>query len=156
MKNVNQENAALSSSIIRTDKASEPLGPYPHARRAGNLLFLSGFGPRRRGSPIIPGLVLDGAGNVVSHDIEAEMRSTFENVTTVLAAAGATWDNIIDCAVYLTNMREDWATYNRVYAEYFPPGPNQPTRTTVEVSRLPQGGDGPIHFEIKIIASVAS
>lgn len=139
---------------IRTNLASDPLGPYPHARRVGTLLFLSGMGPRRRGSKIIPGLVLDNIGNVVSHDIEAEMRSTFDNVLTVLEAAGSSWEGIVDCAVYLTDMKRDWSTYNKIYGEYFPAGPHQPTRTTVEVSRLPQGGDGPIHFELKVIATV--
>ena len=144
----------MSSPSVRSNKAAEPVGPYPHARRVGSLLFISGMGPRKRGSALIPGLVLDSAGKVVSHDIEAEMRSCFENVRIVLEEAGSAWANIVDCQVFLTDMQRDWTTYNRVYAEFFPTGPSQPTRTTVEVSRLPQGGDGPIHFEIKVIATV--
>lgn len=142
------------ADIIRSEKSAEPVGPYPHARRVGNLLFLSGIGPRKRGTKVIPGLVLDGEGRVVSHDIEAEMRSAFENIRIILEECGASWKNIVDCTVFLTDMQKDWATYNRIYGEFFPPGEFQPCRTTVEISRLPQGGDGPIHFEIKVIAAV--
>lgn len=140
------------SDVVRSKSAAEPVGPYPHARRAGGLLFLSGVGPRKRGTTIIPGLKLNDAGEEISHDIEAEMRSCFENVRLVLAEAGLNWAEIIDVHVFLTDMENDWAVYNRVYGEFFPPGPSQPCRTTVEVSRLPQGGDGPIHFEIKVVA----
>jgi 2-aminomuconate deaminase len=101
---------------------------------------------------VIPGLVLDDQGREVSHDIEAEMRSCFDNVKSILEDCGATWDDIIDVTVFLTAMRADWAVYNRVYGEFFPPGPSQPCRTTVEIAGLPQGGDGPIHFEIKVVA----
>jgi 2-aminomuconate deaminase len=142
------------SEAIRSKRAAEPVGPYPHARRAGNLLYLSGVGPRKKGTTIIPGLVLDAAGNEVSHDIEAEIRSTFENIRIVLEEAGSRWEDIVDVQVFLTDMKNDWQTYNRVYGEFFPPGPNQPCRTTVEISRLPQGGDGPIHFEAKVVAHV--
>lgn len=134
--------------------AAEPLGPYPHARRVGDLLFLSGIGPRKRGSKDIPGAVVDAAGSLVDYSIEAEMRSCFENIRTILGEAHSRWENIIDVQVFLTDMKRDWPTYNRVYAEFFPPGPYQPTRTTVEVSALPTGGNTPIHFEIKIIAKV--
>lgn len=144
----------MPDSTIRSITAAEPVGPYPHARRHGNLIFLSGVGPRKRGSAIIPGLVLDQTGNVLSHDIEAEMRSTFENIRIVLQEAGSRWEDIIDVQVFLTDMQRDWAAYNRVYAEFFPPGPHQPCRTTVEISRLPQGGNGPIHFEVKVIAGI--
>lgn len=140
------------SDAVRSNRAAEPVGPYPHARRSGGLLFLSGVGPRRRGSRVIPGLVLDAEGREVSHDIEAEMRSCFDNVKAVLEDCGATWADIIDVTVFLTAMKADWAVYNRVYGEYFPPGPSQPCRTTVEIAGLPQGGDGPIHFEIKVVA----
>ncbi|MEY3230416.1 MAG: hypothetical protein RL689_505 [Planctomycetota bacterium] len=140
------------SDAVRSNRAAEPVGPYPHARRAGGLLFLSGVGPRRRGSRVIPGLVLDAQGGEVSHDIEAEMRSCFDNVKAILEECGATWDDIIDVTVFLTAMKADWAVYNRVYGEFFPPGPSQPCRTTVEIAGLPQGGDGPIHFEIKVVA----
>ena len=139
---------------IDSVKAAEPVGAYPHARRVGNLLFLSGVGPRRRGSKAIPGVTLDAAGNTVSYDIEAQVRACFENVRATLEDAGSSWDRIVDVQVYLTDLKRDFAAYNRVYAEYFPPGPNQPTRTTVEVGALPQGGDAPIAFEVKIIATV--
>lgn len=142
------------SDAVRSGRAAEPVGAYPHARRVGNLLFLSGVGPRKRGSRVIPGLVLDAAGNEVSHDIEAEMRSCFENVRIVLEEAGSSWDRIVDVTVYLTAMEKDWLVYNRVYAEFFPAGATQPCRTTLGITRLPQGGDGPIHFEVKIVATV--
>lgn len=142
-------------TTIRSTTAAEPLGPYAHARRAGNLLFLSGIGPRRRGSRDIPGSVVDASGNLVDYSIEAEMRSCFDNIRTILEEAGTRWENIVDVQVFLTDMRRDWKEYNRVYAEFFPPGaPNLPTRTTVEVSALPTGGNTPIHFEIKLVATV--
>ncbi|NUQ67243.1 MAG: RidA family protein [Phycisphaerales bacterium] len=144
----------MSQGIIRSDTAAEPLGPYPHARRAGSLLFLSGIGPRQRGSKDIPGAVVAADGTLTTYSIEAEMRSCFENIRTVLAEAGSRWENIVDVQVFLTDMKRDWKDYNRVYAEFFPPGPSQPTRTTVEVSALPTGGNSPIHFEIKIVATL--
>ena len=141
------------SNRIDAPAAAEPVGPYPHARRVGSLLFLSGVGPRKRGSRDVPGAQLDAAGNLVGWDIAEEMRSCFENIRAILAAAGSRWENIVDVTVFLTHMDRDWATYNRVYAEHFPPGPSQPCRTTVEVSRLPTGGNTPIHFEIKVVAT---
>lgn len=141
-------------STIRSDKAAEPVGPYPHARRVGNMLFLSGVGPRTRGSKVIPGSKVDATGNLVDYDFEAEMRSCFANIQSILEEAGSSWEKIVDVQSFLTNMKRDWATYNRVYAEFFPAGPNQPTRTTIEVSALPTGGNTPIHFEIKVIATV--
>jgi 2-aminomuconate deaminase len=148
------ERTTQGSESVRSMRAAEPVGPYPHSRRAGDLLFISGMGPRKRGTSVIPGLTLDRAGNVIDYDIEAEMRSTFENVRIVLEESGGSWGDIVDCLVFLIDMKRDWATYNRVYGEYFPPGPDQPCRTTVEISRLPQGGDGPIHFEIKCVAAL--
>ncbi len=145
-----------SNTTIRSESAAEPLGPYPHARRAGNLLFLSGIGPRKKGSKDIPGATVDAAGTLVDYSIEAEIRSCFENIRAILESAGSSWDRIIDCACYLTDMKRDWQAYNKVYGEFFPPGPSQPTRTTVEVSALPTGGNTPIHFEIKVIAAVGS
>ncbi|MCK6477221.1 MAG: RidA family protein [Phycisphaerales bacterium] len=142
------------NETIRSTTAAEPVGPYPHARRVGNLLFLSGIGPRKKGSKDIPGAVLDPAGNLADYSIEAEMRSCFENIRAVLTDAGFAWEHIVDCQCFLTNMKRDWPEYNRVYAEFFPPGPSQPTRTTVEVSALPTGGRTPIHFEIKVIAAL--
>jgi 2-aminomuconate deaminase len=141
------------SDRIDSTTAAEPVGPYPHARRVGNLLFLSGVGPRVRGTRDIPGSKLDAAGNLLDYDIEAEMRSCFENIRRILEAAGSRWENIVDVTVFLTDMKRDWATYNRVYAQHFPAGPHQPTRTTCEVSALPTGGNSPIHFEIKVIAT---
>src|SRR5689334_6400671 len=114
----------------RSVRAAEPVGAYPHARRAGNLLFLSGVGPRRRGSKDIPGVTLDPAGAMVGYDIEAQVRSCFENVRTILEEAGSSWDRIVDVLVFLTDMKRDFAAYNRLWAEYFPTGPNQPTRTS--------------------------
>lgn len=139
---------------IQSASAAEPLGPYPHARRAGNLLFLSGIGPRKKGSKDIPGAIVDASGTLTGYSIEAEIRSCFENIRAILADAGSRWENIIDCQCYLTDMKRDWKDYNRVYGEFFPPGPSQPTRTTVEVSALPTGGNTPIHFEIKVVAVV--
>lgn len=139
---------------ISSATAAEPVGPYPHARKVGNLVFLSGVGPRKRGSKDIPGAQLDASGKLIGWDIEAEMRSCFENIRTILAEAGSRWENIVDVTVFLTDMKRDWQTYNRVYGEFFPAGPNQPCRTTVEVKALPTGGNTPIHFEIKVIATV--
>lgn len=144
----------MGKMIVRSKKAAEPVGNYAHARRAGNLLFLSGVGPRRRGSNDIPGVVLDGKGRVRTYDIEAQIRSCFENVRLILADAGAAWKDIIDVTVYLTDMRRDFAEYNRVYAEYFPAGPHQPCRTTVQVGALPQAGNAPINFEVKVVAAL--
>ncbi len=143
----------MTHSRIDSQSAAEAVGPYPHARRVGDLLFLSGVGPRKRGSRDVPGAQVDAAGNLTGWDIAEEMRSCFENIRAILEAAGSRWENIVDITVFLTDMQRDWETYNRVYAEHFPPGPNQPCRTTVEVSRLPTGGNTPIHFEIKVIAT---
>ena len=141
-------------SEIRSTRAAEPVGAYPHARRVGNLLFLAGLGPRRRGSKDIPGVKLDSAGKVVDYDIEAQVRSCFENVRAVLEEAGSRWENIVDVQVFLTDMNRDFAAFNRLWAEYFPPGPTQPTRTTIEVGALPQAGNAPINFEVKVVATV--
>ncbi len=139
---------------IRSTKAAEPVGAYPHARRVGNLLFLAGLGPRRRGSKDIPGVQLDDAGRVIDYDIEAQVRACFENVRIVLEEAGSKWENIVDVLVFLTDMPRDFATFNRIWAEYFPPGPTQPTRTTIAITALPQAGNAPINFEVKVIATV--
>jgi 2-aminomuconate deaminase len=141
------------SERIDSAKAAEPVGPYPHARRVGNLLFLAGVGPRQRGSKDIPGAKVDATGALIDYDIEAEMRSCFANVKAILEECGSKWENMVDITVFLINMKRDWTTYNRVYAEFFPPGPNQPARTTCEISALPQGGNTPIHFEVKVIAT---
>ena len=133
---------------INSSKAPEPVGLYPHARRVGNLLFLSGVGPRERGTKQIPGVELNDAGKIVSYDIETQCRSVFQNVRYIVEDAGSSWDKIVDVTVYLTNMKDDFATYNRIYAEYF--AENQPCRTTVEINRLPT----PIAIELKVIATI--
>ena len=133
---------------INSSKAPEPVGAYPHARRVGNLLFLSGVGPRERGTKKIPGVELDESGNIISYDIETQCRSVFQNIKYILEDAGSSWDNIVDVQVFLTNMKDDFATYNRVYAEWFKD--NQPCRTTIEINCLPT----PIAIELKVIATI--
>jgi 2-aminomuconate deaminase len=135
---------------FESQRAAEPVGAFPHAKRVGNLLFLSGIGPRVRGSREIPGVTLGGAGNIVGYDIEMQCRAVFENVRLVLEDAGASWNDIVDVTVFLTNMKKDFATFNRIYPEYFAgPGKPNPTRTTVEVGALPT----PIAIELKVIAA---
>jgi len=140
----------VSSSSERVDsqKAPEPVGLYPHARRVGNLLFLSGVGPRERGTQRIPGVTLDAEGNITSYDIEAQCHSVFRNVRYILEDAGSSWDKLVDVTVYLTNMKQDFPTYNRLWAEYFKDHP--PCRTTLEINRLPT----PIAIELKCIATL--
>ncbi|MGH8495147.1 MAG: RidA family protein [Gammaproteobacteria bacterium] len=138
----------MSDDAVHARGAPDPVGAYPHARRVGNLLFLSGIGPRTPGSPKIPGVELDADGRVARRDIEAQCRSVFRNVRSVLEAAGASWDDLVDVTVFLTHMKEDFAIYNRVYAEHF--RGNQPCRTTVEVTSLPT----PIAIELKCIAAL--
>ena len=133
---------------IESEKAPKPVGAYPHARKVGNLLFLSGVGPRKSNSKKIPGVVIDKAGNIISHDIEAQCHSVFENVRIILEEAGSNWNNLVDVTVFLTDMYKDFETYNRIYAKYFKD--NQPCRTTVEVSSLPT----PIAIELKCIAII--
>ena len=134
---------------LKTDKAPEPVGNYPHARKVGNLLFLSGVGPRKPGTKVIPGVMVDGQGSALGHDIEIQCHSVFENVKIILEEAGSSWGNLVDVTVFLTNMKRDFETYNRIYAEYFKD--NQPCRTTVEVTSLPT----PIAIELKCIATVS-
>jgi reactive intermediate/imine deaminase len=135
-----------------SNRAPEPVGAYPHARRVGNLLFLSGIGPRKRGCKEIPGVTLNEAGDIVSYNIAAQCHSVFDNIKTVLEDAGASWADIVDVTVFLTNIKDDFAEYNKFYADYFAGErkPN-PTRTTVEVTALPT----PIAIELKVIACVA-
>ncbi len=130
------------------EQAPEPVGLYPHARRVGNLLFLSGVGPRKKGSKDIPGVTLNEQGEIVAYDIATQCRSVFENVRTILESAGSSWGQLVDVTVFLTNMKDDFATYNAIYAEYFKE--NQPCRTTVEVNALPT----PIGIELKCIAVI--
>ena len=138
----------MADDRVDSERAPEPVGPYPHARRAGNLLFLSGVGPRKRGSREIPGVELDSQGRVLDYDIEIQCRSVFENVRHILEDAGSSWEQLVDVTVFLTNMEQDFQTYNRVYQEYFTS--HQPCRTTVEVKRLPT----PIAIELKCIAII--
>jgi len=129
-------------------RAPEPVGAFPHAKRVGNLLFLSGIGPRVRGRREIPGVTLDDQGKIAAYEIEPQCLAVFDNVRTVLEDAGSSWDRIVDVTVFLTDMEQDFATFNRLYAKHF--ADNQPTRTTVEVGRLPT----PIAVELKVIATI--
>ncbi len=138
----------MSDDRVLSSRAPEPVGAYPHARRVGNLLFLSGMGPRLRGTKEIPGVTLDESGEVTAYDIEPQCQAVFENVRAVLEDAGSSWDNIVDVTVFLTNIKQDFSVFNRLYAKHF--ATNQPTRTTVEVTALPT----PIAIELKVVATV--
>jgi len=135
-------------NVIRTDAAPKPVGLYPHARRVGNLLFLSGIGPRSATDNSIPGNEYDAENNLLKYDIEAQCRSVFQNVKAVLEASGSSWEKLVDVTVFLTNMQMDFPTMNKLYAEYFKDA--QPCRTTVEINSLPT----PIAIELKCIATV--
>ena len=135
-------------SSISSSKAPEPVGHYPHARRVGELLFLSGVGPRERGTKLIPGVELDSNGNIISYNIETQVRSVFQNVKWILEDAGSSWEKIVDVTVYLTNMKDDFAIYNKLWKEYFENDP--PCRTTLEINCLPT----PIAIELKVMATV--
>jgi 2-aminomuconate deaminase len=137
-----------NANSINSGKAPEPVGLYPHAKRAGNLLFLSGVGPRERGTKKIPGVELDENGKILSYDIETQCRSVFQNVKWILEEAGSGWDKLIDVTVYLTNMKDDFPVYNKLWAEYFKD--SQPCRTTLEINCLPT----PIAIELKCIATI--
>ncbi|HMR44457.1 MAG TPA: Rid family hydrolase [Saprospiraceae bacterium] len=134
------------SEKIEAKNAPKPVGLYPHARRVGNLLFLSGIGPRDPETDEVPGLKRSASGNFTEFDFEAQCHSVFQNVRRVLEDAGARWENLADVTVFLTDMQRDFSTYNRVYAEYFKE--NQPCRTTVGIDALPT----PIAIELKCIA----
>ena len=136
-----------SDSVV-SNRAPEPVGAFPHARRVGGLLFLSGIGPRVRGTKEIPGVTIGADGEVAAYDIEQQCLSVFNNVRTVLEDAGSGWDRIVDVTVFLTDMKRDFPAFNRLYAEHF--ADNQPTRTTVEINCLPT----PIAVELKVIATV--
>ena len=140
------------STDVTSQRAPEPVGAFPHAKRVGNLLFLSGIGPRQRGSKQIPGVTLDDERKIVDYDIQAQCHSVFKNVLTVLEDAGASWNDIVDVTVFLTNMKDDFPIFNRIYAEYFA-GENKPnpTRTTMEINCLPT----PIAIELKVIAALS-
>jgi 2-aminomuconate deaminase len=134
---------------INSNQAPEPVGAYPHAKRVGDLLFLSGVGPREKGSKEIPGVTLDEQGRIVSYDIEKQCHAVFQNVRFILEASGSRWENLVDVTVFLTNMKDDFKKFNLIYAEYFKE--HQPCRTTVEVNALPT----PIAIELKCIATVS-
>ena len=138
----------MPRDIFNSQSAPEPVGAYPHARRVGNLLFLSGVGPRKRGTKDIPGVTLNDKGDITAYDIEQQCRSVFENVRIILEESGSSWGDIVDVTVFLTNMKDDFAAFNRLYAEHFTD--NQPTRTTIEVGALPT----PIAVELKVIATI--
>lgn len=136
------------SDQIHSQKAPEPVGHYPHARRVGEFLFLSGVGPRERGTKKIPGVELAADGSIQSYDIETQCHSVFKNVRSILEESGAKWSDLVDVTVYLTNMKADFPTYNRLWAEYFKENP--PCRTTLEINCLPT----PIAIELKCMAVV--
>jgi 2-aminomuconate deaminase len=138
----------MQSQKFDSGKAPEPVGLYPHARKVGNLLFLSGVGPRSRGTKEIPGVTLNEDGEIIDYDIEKQCHSVFNNIRYILEDAGSSWDNIVDVTVFLTNMKDDFKTYNKIYADYFKD--NQPCRTTLEIKSLPT----PIAIELKVIATI--
>ena len=138
----------MSSEKIISSKAPDPVGLYPHARNVGNFLFLSGVGPREKGSSKIPGVELDELGQIISYDFEIQCHSVFRNIKFILEDAGSSWDKIIDVTVFLTNMKDDFAIYNRIWADYFKE--NQPCRTTLEINKLPT----PIAIELKVLALI--
>lgn len=141
----------MTTQDFHSARAPEPVGPYPHAKRVGNIVFFSGVGPRKRGSAEIPGVTFAADGTVAAKDIEAQCRSCFDNLKAVCEESGIEWLAIADVTVFLTDMKGDFKTYNRVYAEYFAgPGNPNPTRTTLEISSLPT----PIAVEVKAIAVV--
>jgi len=138
----------MNGKRFNSDRAPQAVGLYPHARKVGELLFLSGVGPRKVGQDNIPGVTLNSSGEIEDYDIETQCHSVFENVRFILEDAGSSWDKIIDVQVFLTNMKDDFKIYNKIYAEYFKD--NQPCRTTIEIKSLPT----PIAIELKIIATI--
>jgi len=135
----------MSDKII-SNKAPEPVGPYPHARHVGPFIFVSGMGPRKPGTKDIPGVRLDEDGNIIAHDIEEQTKSTIENIKIVLEHAGSRLEDVVDVTVFLTDMKNDFQRFNKIYGEFFEK--IGPTRTTVEVRSLPT----PIAVELKVIA----
>ncbi len=142
------QSKVKTNSRISTDKAPAPVGAYPHARKVGNLLFLSGVGPRKADTTDIPGVTLNENGSIKEYDIEVQCRSVFDNIRTILEASGSSWMELVDVTVFLTNMADDFKIYNKIYAEYF--ADNQPCRTTIEINCLPT----PIAIELKCIATI--
>ena len=138
----------MEKIVLNSHRAPDPVGAYPHARKVGNLLFLSGVGPREKGQTDIPGVTLDADGNIVDYNIEKQCESVFRNVRYIIEDAGAKWEDIVDVTVYLTNMKDDFATFNRMYAEYFKG--LDACRTTMEIIALPTT----IAIELKVIAAL--
>ena len=138
----------MNGEKCNSDRAPRAVGLYPHARKVGNLLFLSGVGPRKTGQTDIPGVTLNENGEIESYDIEQQCHSVFQNIKYILEDSGSSWDNILDVQVFLTNMKDDFKTYNKIYADYFKD--NQPCRTTIEIKSLPT----PIAIELKVIATI--
>ena len=138
----------MNREKFNSDRAPSAVGLYPHARKVGSLLFLSGVGPRKVGEQEIPGVTLDENGKITQYDIEIQCHSVFNNVKYILEDSGSSWDNIVDVQVFLTNMKADFTIYNKIYAEYFKE--NQPCRTTIEIKSLPT----PIAIELKVIATI--
>ena len=138
----------MNGEKFNSDRAPQAVGLYPHARKLGNLLFLSGVGPRKSGQTDIPGVNLNESGKIENYDMETQCHSVFENIRFILEDAGSSWDNIVDVQVFLTNMKDDFKIYNKIYAEYFKE--NQPCRTTIEIKSLPT----PIAIELKVIATI--
>ena len=138
----------MNGEKFNSDRAPRAVGLYPHARKVGNLLFLSGVGPRKAGQTDIPGVTLNENGEIESYDIEQQCHSVFQNIKYILEDSGSSWDNIVDVQVFLTNMKDDFKTYNKIYADYFKN--NQPCRTTIEIKSLPT----PIAIELKVISTI--
>jgi 2-aminomuconate deaminase len=138
----------MNRGKFNSDRAPQAVGLYPHARKVGDLLFLSGVGPRKAGETEIPGVTLDNQGEIIQYDIEQQCHSVFQNIKYILEDSGSSWDNIVDVQVFLTNMKDDFKIYNKIYAEYFKD--NQPCRTTIEIKSLPT----PIAIELKVIATI--
>ncbi|MBP6304102.1 MAG: RidA family protein [Bacteroidia bacterium] len=138
----------MNQESINSSKAPEAVGHYPHARRVGNLLFLSGVGPRQKGTKKIPGVELNEKGEITSYDIAEQCHSVFNNIKSILEDSGSSWDKIVDVTVFLTNMKDDFPVYNKLWAEYFKENP--PCRTTLEINCLPT----PIAIELKVIATI--
>ena len=138
----------MNGEKYNSERAPQAVGSYPHARKVGDLLFLSGVGPRKAGTKEIPGVKLDTYGNIIEYDIEKQCHSVFQNIKFILEDAGSSWNKIVDVQVFLTNMKDDFKTYNKIYAQYFKD--NQPCRTTIEIKSLPT----PIAIELKVIATL--
>ncbi|MBM4179372.1 MAG: RidA family protein [Ignavibacteria bacterium] len=138
----------METTVINSDRAPEPVGAYPHARRVGHLLFLSGVGPRERGTKVIPGVTLAEDGTIIDYDITEQTLSVFRNIRYILEDAGSAWENIVDVQVFLTDMKQDFRTFNALYTEHFA-GVNA-CRTTIEIGALPT----PIAVELKVIATI--